>query len=321
MRDLTAVPSPATDDALVSLADWAEICALNAADGNISREDLVRALRRSYSTPEMIARTVAGDAFKELADRTHSCVTAARAEISIYPFSLQADVLSLKAEYRLRPDYGRVYVFLLAMTLADMGSRARIIGGIDPTKVFEHLCADVLAAFWGGSSIYSGALVFGTARKKRAHNHRFQSNVDHLCSEIGEGLGWRHDATPPGAGDGKLDVVAWRKFPDRRQGGLIGFAQCKTGIHWKKHLTQLQPDAFSRRFMKKQIVVNPVRIYMVPSRIEPSEWETYTGEGGILFDRCRIVHHAANLSPRVRQDCRRWLDAALALQTSRQFTA
>lgn len=321
MRDLSIVPSPATDDALVALADWAEICALNAADGNISREDLVRGLRRSYSTPEMTARALAGDVFKELADRTLSCTTQARTSIAAYPFTLKSDVLSVKTDYHRRPDYGRVYVFLLAMTLADMSSGARVIAGIDPTKVFEHLCADVLAGFWGGSSSYSGALVFGTARKKRAHNHRFQSNIDHLCSQIGEGLGWKEDATPPGAGDGKLDIVAWRRFPDRRQGGLIGFAQCKTGIHWNKHLTQLQPDVFSRRFMKKQIVLSPVRIYMVPARIEPSQWETYTGEGGILFDRCRIVHYAVDLSSKVRRDSQRWLDAALARQSARRFTA
>jgi len=284
MRDLTVVPSPATDDAVVNLADWAEICALHAEDSNISREDVMRVLRRSYSTPEMTARSLVGDVFKELEDRVVSCATEARSSFAAYPFSLEDDVLSVSREYYRGANYGRVYVFLLAMTLADMGSRSRVIDGVDPTKVFEHLCADVLAAFWGGSSAYSGTLVFGTARKKRAHNHRFQSNIDHLCSQIGEGVGWRDDAVPPGSGDGKLDVVAWRRFPDGRQGGLVGFAQCKTGIHWKQHLTTLQPDVFLRRFMMKQIILSPVRIYMVPSRIEPSQWETYTGEGVILFD-------------------------------------
>ena len=47
----------------------------------------------------------------------------------------------------------------------------------------------------------------------------------------------------------------------------MGFAQCKTGNSWDKHLTQLNPRTFCRDFMKQPLVLEPVRIYMVPNRI------------------------------------------------------
>lgn len=322
MRDLTAVPSPAADDARVNLADWVEIKALLSADRNVSREDLVRTLIRAHSLSEENARSTAGDVFRELADRSVSCSRAQSSRVAQYPFSLDKTntLLSIQKGYFRYPDYGLVYLFLLAITRANMDARSRVLDGIDPTKTFERLCADVLGTFWGGSSDDSGALVFGTARKKKTHTHKFQSNLENLCQRIGEGVGWREDALPPGAGDGKLDVVAWRKFPDARPGGLIGFAQCKTGLHWRSHLTQLQPRTFCGRFMKQALFVDPVRFYMVPARIELLQWENHTRDGGVLFDRCRIVVYATRLSRAVSRDCRRWLGSALARQGRRRFT-
>lgn len=197
-----------------------------------------------------------------------------------------------------------------------MDSRRRVLSGIDPTAVFERLCADVLATFWGGHSNVSGAFVFGTARQ----NATFRSKIEDLCVRIGEGVGWKPDSKPPGAGDGTLDVVAWRRFLDDRQGSLIGFAQCKTGLYWRQHLTKLQPEVFCRRFMKQTLVLHPVRLYLVPCRVDRADWERHTGEGGILFDRCRIVQYAQNVSKSTLDECRSWLTIALKLQKDGRVT-
>jgi hypothetical protein len=198
-----------------------------------------------------------------------------------------------------------------------MDSRSRVLAGIDPTRVFERMCAEVLAAFWGGRSNASGAMVLGTAGSNMTS---FRAKIEDLCERLKEGVGWRVDARAPGAGDGKLDVVAWRRFLDDRQGGLVGFAQCKTGVHWREHLTKLRPEVFCRRFMQKTLILDPVRLYMVPCRIERRDWETHTGEGGILFDRCRMVQYAQRVSPAVVLECRGWFREALKLQRARRFT-
>jgi len=321
MRDLTSVPSPLADDANVALADWAEMSAILKEDGTVSREDLARALSRTHSVSEATGKDQADDTFNELQDRVDACAPIQNSALSAYPFELQNNGALLALRRSTQSNYGLVYSFLLTITRADMGSKARKLEGVDPTKVFERLCAEVLSAFWGGTSAYSGSLIFGTARKKQSDNHRFQSNIEHLCEQIGEGAGFRTDALAPGAGDGNLDVVAWRRFPDLRPGNLVGFAQCKTGIHWRQGLRELNPANFCRLFMKKPLILEPVRIYMVPSRIDRSQWEANAGDGGILFDRCRVLQFSSQVQREVTDDIRTWLTRALEIQKGGRVTA
>src|SRR5260370_41577850 len=107
MRDLSFVPSPDTDDAIVSLADSAEISAILNADGNVSREDVARVLCRGYSVGEMSARSTAGDVFNELLNRLVCCDGRSRPNmLSVYPFCLEGNgaVLSVKSQYHRRAD-------------------------------------------------------------------------------------------------------------------------------------------------------------------------------------------------------------------------
>jgi hypothetical protein len=321
ITNLLRVPSPETDDRLVSLADWVEIKALLESDGNASQEDLARALQRAYSMDETEARTVAGDVFKELKDRESACVPLSGKEREWeYPFQLNqsGNLLSMRTKLTTQSRAGMLYTFLLVASRADMDSQ-RKLENLDPAKLFEQLCADVLLNFWGGKTDLSGSLVFGTARKKAKHNHQFHSNIEHLCTKLREGRGMKPEARTPGAGDGKLDVVVWRVFSDGRSGGLIGFGQCKTGIHWKTHLTKLQPRHFCSKYFQEPLILDPIRVYMVPHRVDGSEWNSHTSEGGLLLDRCRLVQYGYDISKDVFGNCRTWLNAALDRQRKGKF--
>ncbi len=320
--NLLRVPSPETDDWLVNLADWVEIRALLESDGKASQEDLARALQRAHSIDETAARTLAGDVFKELADRRRSCIqmTGKGGELN-YPFGLNkpGNLLTFQIKPSSRSRAGILYVFLLVATRADMDSSRRKLAGLDPTQVFERLCADILLNFWGGRTEYSDSLIFGTARKKSAHADKFQANIENLCKMLRHGGGLKTGATPPGGGDGKLNVVAWRVFPDARSGALIGFAQCKTGIHWRDHLTKLNPAAFCGTYLERRVIIDPMRVYMVPHRIDGAEWDECTFNGGLLFDRCRLVQYGYEISADVFKDCRTWLNAAIDRQRKGGF--
>jgi hypothetical protein len=321
ITNLLTVPSPETDDKLVNLADWVEIKALLEGDGNASQEDLARAIQRAYSIDESDARALAGDVFKELKDRESSCLPlAGKGKDWEYPFSLNSsgNLLSLRKKLSAQSRAGMLYTFLLVASRADMDSQ-RKLENLDPAALFEQLCADVLLNFWGGKDELSGSLVFGTGRKKAAHNHRFHSNIEHLCTSIRHGRGMKPGAKTPGGGDGKLDVVVWRIFSDGRTGGLIGFGQCKTGIHWKTHLTKLNPRNFCNKYFQQPLVLDPIRIYMVPHRVDGSEWESHTGDGGLILDRCRLVQYGYNISNDVFGNCRVWLNAALDRQRKGKF--
>jgi hypothetical protein len=321
MTNLLKVPSPDADDRLVTLADWVEMKALLEPDGNASQEDLARAVSRAYSTSETNSKGLAADVFKELSDRLSSCVPLqGMGRTWEYPFVLNdnANLLSMRAPLTARSRAGIVYLFLLAASRADMDVQ-RKLDGLDAATLFEQLCADVLINFWGGRSELSGSLIFGTARKKASHNHKFQSNIEHLCVTLREGRGMKPSAKLPGAGDGKLDIVVWRVFSDGRSGGLVGFGQCKTGIHWKSHLTKLQPRSFCHKYLQQPLIIDPIRVYMVPHRVDEAQWNDHSTEGGLLLDRCRLVQYGYKISTDVFDNCRQWLDAALRRQQQGQF--
>ncbi len=322
ITNLLTVPSPATANKLVSLADWVEIRALLESDGKASQEDLVRALDRAYSIGETNARSLSEEVFEELADRHSSCKPSRPSGGAWgYPFELNksGDLLSLRSKAAPRTRAGILYLFLLVATRADMDSERRKLDGLDPTAIFERLCADILLNFWGGKTKFSGSIVFGTAQREDIPENKFKSKIESLCQSIREGRGLREGAKPPGAGDGKLDIAVWRVFSDGRAGGLVGFAQCKTGIHWKDHLPELQPRHFCRNFFQKPLLIDPLKVYMVPHRVNGTEWDSHTSLGGLLFDRCRLIQYGLEISDDVFKDCRAWLSAALLRQRERKF--
>jgi hypothetical protein len=290
----------------VDNADWVEMSTLFKADRKMSREDLARALIRALRIRDLDARKAAEDAFKELADRIVSCSGGFAAARARYPFELNDDNTVL--EYSGN-EAGLLYLFLLTVTRGDMSSSKRCAAGLDPTDVFENLCADVLIDFWGGQCDHSNALVFGTAREKEANkiDKKFPTNIQKLCKELGEGVGWKAKARSPKAGDGGLDIVVYRKFADKRQGGLVGFGQCKTGIHWRNHLGKLKPKAFCGKYFTEPLIIEPQEMYLVPCRIDSERWEEDARQGGLLMDRCRIVQYGRKIKAATLENCKKWM--------------
>ena len=119
-----------------------------------------------------------------------------------------------------------IYKYLLLATRLNMKDDRRH-AGCDGAHLFEELAAESARCYLGDRS---ESLVFGTA----AGTAGFSGKVDDLCARLGEGGGFRNpDDVAPTERDGKLDVVAWKSFSDRRPGKLIAFGQCKTGTHYR----------------------------------------------------------------------------------------
>ena len=187
--------------------------------------------------------------------------------------------------------------------------------------LFEQLCADILLNFWGGPTDLSGSLVFGTARTKTENNRKFRANIELLCETLKEGRGPKAKVKAPGGGDGRLDIVVWRIFADGRTGGLVGFGQCKTGIHWKDGLEKLVPRNFCRNYFEQPLILDPMRVCMVPHRVDGSAWDRHSGAGGLLLDRCRLVQYGYYVSNDLFANCKIWLSAALERQRQGNFVA
>jgi hypothetical protein len=273
---------PAASDPTENLADWMELEALRSRDKSSSLADLVKVIRRTGSTDAFVSahgdagsefsQSIAQDAFAEIDNRQKACGEEK------YPFDVEKGLLKVRPKPETFP-----YILLLLM------SASKPTSGHGGTSVlFEHICTHATLGYLGGSDNGVTSVRFGAPRKVPLA--RLSQAVDNLCLAIGEGEGCRKPQLARHTGDDGLDIVAWRSFPDNKMGKLIAFGQCAAGRSgWESKLAEMDASAFVKKWLKTPLVVNPIRMFFVPRRIPPSDWENAGIDGGILFDRCRII--------------------------------
>jgi hypothetical protein len=292
---------PADSSPSSEIADFAELVCIR--DGAVSATAVQKAVSRlaeneyEDGVPEIDPEeTVVESAFNEIENRFEAANGG-------YPF----DIGELGNHISITGDSCDprhfIYRFLLLATRLDM-RRERMQSGLDGTKLFERLCAQVAKAYFGDRA---EAMVFGTATTRG----NIKDRVNDLCNRINEGGGFfnRDDATP-NAKDGKLDVVVWKPFKDDCHGKILGFGQCKTGTAYHRLLSELQPDTFCSKWMRDAPAVNPVRMFFVSEALQRTSWYSTVREAGLLLDRCRIVDYCENVSIDLMRDIEKWCAGA-----------
>jgi len=300
---------PHTEDP-IHLADYIELECLKQSDLNYSGGDLSALFSRlNDDLPEdrrdadLDTENAVREAYSELSDRMeHSGRRKHR-----YPYRLAASADLLIFDKRFV--FYDLYLFMLTATRLNMGEN-RVHAEIDGAELFEHVCCEVAKNYWGKDA---EAMVFGTARRVDGREVAgFEAAVNDMCKKTGEGQGFKNNYEDTiTAQDGKLDVVVWKSFSDRRRGKLLGFGQCKTGTHWADGLFSLQPEGFYQKWVHPMPVVKPVRLYFITARVKQSKWHEVGVDGGIVFDRCRILDYAPPM-PELRVKWVAWTKAALA---------
>ncbi len=292
MIEVDTLPSAA--DPVEDHADFLELSALRSPAGSFSIYEYMRELNLACASEEVEGEdkdkdkkepeegdpgqeALAEGAFAELDDRNRSC----GCDASRYPFIISESTVA----YHKDPEKS-LYTFLALLSWfgKDVGPN-----DLDGEKIFEEICAKAAEAYLGGPSPRVRSIVFGFPR--RLEPKGFAAALNQLCSHMGEGKG-HHTGRPklPDQKDGKLDVVAWREFEDRRQGKLIAFGQCATGHNWDRKVTELpQTTDWCTLWMADRPSVWPVRAFFVPHRVDKKNWFQTCVHGGILFDRCRIA--------------------------------
>ena len=305
----SALSAPVASATKEELADWLELRALTDGDLSSSLQDLMREVRRNGSLDAFEnavdrgssdSERVAEDAFAELEGRRTACGEA------FYPFTVEKHAIVARAGYERSP-----YIFQLLLTRFGLVAP----GGLpSPEKTFEEISAVAARRYMGPDDDVAG-FAFGFPRRHEAKS--FQKALDDLSRQLGEGGGCKVP-TADAAGialakkiaeqkDGKLDIVAWRPFPDRRGGKLIGFGQCATGAtDWRAKVSELQPFNFLQMWLREMFSVMPIRMFFVPRRVEEHDWHHVAIQAGILFDRCRITHHCGALSKALGDECAAW---------------
>lgn len=295
MFKLPGIPTPQADPP--ELADFAELECMK--HGNVSMRALIAALERneendySLGVPEESAVEQRIEAaFDQVDIRIQACG-------SRYPFVIEQKGPILKMNPAINKDYRDLYCYLLLTTRLNMKDN-RTFSGIDGTLLLEKVAAEVAQAYWGTRA---ESLVFGTSEGAQD----FDVKIDRLCKKLNEGGGFKKRGEEKvTAKDGKLDVVVWKDFSDKKAGKLVGFGQCKTGTNWKDTLTQLQPDSFCAKWFKDSIAVKPVRIFFVSEALSRGSWYEIACDGGIVFDRCRIMDYGTALTPSTMKKVAAW---------------
>ncbi len=290
------LPLPESPTASLPLADWLELQALLSPDGNSSRGDLESALRPLSAfdgvQDEEIERKIL-DVFDEIESRS----TAAGAA---YPYNLdygRSGVIELKSEWRNYP----VYMFCLCLSY--FGWDTRCARSINPPKLFEEISCLAARQYLQGE-----AVGFGAPRTQLPPG--FAMAIDKLCQCIGEGEGYIQSPTL-NRQDDRLDVVAWKDFPDRLPSKLIMFGQCATGENWQDKLSELQPGNFWGLWMRRSTASPLIRSFFVPHRVERGSWRYVTQYGGLFFDRCRVALWAHNADANLSQQTA-WVTSLLS---------
>jgi len=255
------------------LADWLELTAIDAADRNASAGDMERELKRlGHGDPYSLL----GSVFIEVERRE----TAAGKDA--YPFDRKDSSIELKGDPKNYP----AYVFCLALSYQKWTNRKS--AAENPWLLFEELAHYSAKNYLGGE-----ALVFGTSNREGAKcAKRFQASVNDLAKKLGEGESFRAQRTFS-AKDSKLDLVAWKGFPDCRPSQIILFGQCAGGGNWRGKLNELIPEDFWDQWMNRSKVSTPLRSVFVPHRVfDDDEWEKHARNARLLFDRCRVAAFA-----------------------------
>ena len=239
---------------------------------------------------------VVDDALIEVDRRKSSCCSG-------YPFQVNdsGTVLYFSSANPLRGQ-DLVYLYLLVATRLNMNSH-RDLGGIDGTLEMEKLSAYALQTYLGSSRGRSE--VFGTSV-----GGSFRARVERLCEALKEPTKFHNiDGEEAGitAQDDKLDVVGWLPFGDASPGQLIVFAQAKTGTNWRDKCADLNPEAFQNKWLSKRFLVNPLRAFCVSEAVLRATWNSTCCDGGLLFDRCRIVECSVELPTALEENLRAWL--------------
>jgi hypothetical protein len=292
-RKINSFPLPDTPTDVIKLADWIEIYALISADGNSSRGDLERALKRAS-----VFQSAQGDeskdidecllqVFLELEERSKSAGDA-------YPFEISGGTLKLRSHPRNFP----AYIFCLALSYfkwkAIKGAR------VNPWKLFEELSCRAAGHYMQGDVFWFGLRprISKSKRNGKKKPTLFEHSIKGLCSVLGEGQGFKMQPTL-NRQDDKVDLVAWRDFADERPSKLIMFGQCAAGANWSDKITELQPNRFWDQWMQEAKVSELIRSFYMPYRVTLKEWAYCARSAGILFDRCRIAfwtHDATDIT-------------------------
>ena len=193
----------------------------------------------------------------------------------------------------------------------------KVQGGIDGTALFEEICCEVAKNYWGERA---DGMVFGTARRTGTSEvGTFPDAVNDLCGRLREGVEFCPHSGFRASGAGRESRRGGLEALHRRQdmASSSGSASARPARTGRTGCSRWCQTGSARNGFARMPVVEPVRLYFMTSRLRHSEWYDCSVDGGILFDRCRILDYA----PKMASLKDRWLAWTRAAMESQKIRA
>jgi hypothetical protein len=285
-------------------ADWLEWSALNEPTSFVSWSSYQGSLTKGGSVDaldvdnEQEEDDFLEDLINEVGRELNSRKRACGGKGGYYPYEMTHDGIAYSPK---GSDLTYRFLLMLSMFGKDAGP-----GGSNPERLFEELSSLVLHEYLGGVTSGLEREVFGFPR--RLLPKHFPQALDILCQRMGEGAGSCGREPEHDQKDAKLDLVAWRAFPDGRRGKLVGFGQCATGDDWTDKAFELQPEKWCRLWMKDAAALDPFASLFIPHRPGEDQWLIATNYAGLLFDRCRISWLVPAPQGDLEKNIRAWVE-------------
>jgi hypothetical protein len=268
-----------------SLADWLEINSLADPDGSVSRQDLISLLGLE-SEDDQVGQVESEDVISQIFSEIERRVEAVDGN---YPFSFSGDRLIRKrGSGRYLP-----YIFCLLISYFGVDKRdfLKEWKKDQVTKKFEDLSAKATKALLGDGRLKTKVRIFGFPRRWRGDvtNPRFTEALRKICLDCGE-LTPKNRLAAATANDGGLDIIAWKRLPDKLPGNLFFLGQCAAGANWSDKLYDIESFLWfvedAEGFIKGTFIPHVPDTDTDRSR---EDWSRYRKDAGILFNRCRIA--------------------------------
>lgn len=264
----------------VCVADWIEIHLATSADA-VSKADLSTIIEGQ--TGEEASDTFLSSVWNELSIRHER-------------YSEPSFAVAERRINRVN-DRKQRFEYITCLILSLFGAP----DGKTPGKLFERLSALALQEYVKGEVFLFGWPVLdGT-----------QIAIGQRVREAAVQLGERFvEAPAPRYLDRGVDIIAWKKFGERRSSQFIILAQCAAGKNWERKTRDLPKESWEQYI---HWACNFVTAFFVPCIIPDTLWHDISREAGILFDRIRIMNCLPKgvSDPQLSDELREWAEGQL----------
>lgn len=277
------IKTPRAKDSTESLADWLEIEAIRSENGVGSLRELSQTLSLAGTKDEPDAEDY--DPRVSVDDLAHVAAEIERRSLAAgeeaYPFRVAGAGTSISLNNGWK---NKSYLWLLLLTYLDArGSFLVRRRALFHARLFEGFSAAAAHVYLGGAENYSAVFQFGWPRPS-PNAADFKGALDELAKATG-GTALKY-IVPKWEKDERLDIFAWRRFPDERCNRLTLFGQCAGGNDWD--VKGPQPRRFLGVWLKLHAPDAWPALFL--PRILSSDEYIKEGQVSLILDRCRLAH-------------------------------